>query len=117
MSIRTEKVASVIKRILASAIQDLMSFSAKGMVTVTAVRITNDLSIAKVYVSIYGKDLTPGDVIKNLEDNKGSLRHTVGTQIKLRHTPDLRFYIDDTINQMEHIQELLNLAKVKSDPE
>lgn len=111
MSVRAEKVASVLKKELAQPINDIVSEVGKGLVTLTSVRLSKDLSIAKVYLSLYGKDLTPGDVFDTLERRKGELRHILGSKIRLRITPDLKFFLDDTLDQMEHIQELLDSVK------
>jgi ribosome-binding factor A len=111
MSIRTEKVASLLKRVLAAPINELARESAAGLVTVTAVRLTPDLHLAKVYISCYGGKITNTAFISVLEGKKGELRSLVGSQVRLRLTPDLRFYIDDTLDQIDHIQKLIDIAK------
>ena len=116
MSIRTEKVAGEIKRTLAKPISDLANEYSAGLVTITAVRISPDLKSAKVYVSLYGHKMAPSTFIEHLESHKGKLRHIVGTQIRLRATPDLKFFIDDTLDQIEHIQRLLDSVKSDLEP-
>lgn len=111
MSIRTEKVAGEIKRTLAKPISDLANELSAGLATITAVRVSPDLKNAKVYVSLYGHKMAPSTFISHLESHKGKLRHIVGAQIRLRTTPDLRFFIDDTLDQIEHIQKLLDSVK------
>ena len=114
MSLRAEKVGSVIKRVLVNPITDLASEYSAGLVTVTSVRMSPDLSIAKVYLSIFKrKGAEPGVFLDILETNKGSLRTSVAKNLKLRHTPELRFFLDDTLDQMQHIQDLLNSVKVE----
>ena len=119
MSIRTDKVASVIKKALAREISGIANGNSAGLVTITSVRMSKDLQIANVYLSVYGGKITPGrfiDIIEN--DYKGKLRTHVGSQVQLRHTPELRFFIDDTLDQMDRIQNLLDSVKkghLKSD--
>lgn len=108
MSIRTEKVASVIKRSLVNPISDIAREHRAGLVTITSVRLSDDLHIAKVYLSIYGGQTGPGEFITRLENEKGMLRRIVGSQVRLRLTPDLKFFLDDTLEQMQHIQNLLD---------
>lgn len=108
MSIRTEKVASVIKRALVNPVSDLAHEYGAGLVTITSIRLSNDLHVAKVYLSIYGGKIGPGEFITFLENSKGMLRSHVGKHIRLRLTPDLRFFLDDTLDQMEHIQKLID---------
>jgi ribosome-binding factor A len=115
MSVRAEKVASTIKRIIAEPISQIAREQDAGMVTVTSVRVTGDLQIAKVYISIYGEKTSPGKFISFLENKQGELRSLIGAKMRLRYTPELRFYLDDTLNEMEHIQELLDSVKKKDD--
>ncbi|MDQ1265311.1 MAG: ribosome-binding factor [Bacteroidota bacterium] len=114
MSVRTEKVASVIKRLLARPVSDLAAEHSAGLVTVTAVRLSNDLHIAKVYVSIYGANTSRTKFLNVLEDKKSSMRHILGANLRMRFTPDIKFFIDDTLDQIEHIQKLLNSVKNES---
>lgn len=111
MSLRTEKVAAAIKKAIAANISSLAPDRSSGLITVTAVRVTNDLQIAKVYVSVFGGTLTPGELLNILEQKKSMLKHEVARQVRLRHTPDLKFFIDDTLDQMDYIQSLLNSVK------
>ena len=114
MSVRTEKVGSVIKRVLAEPISNIAKEKYQTvLVTITAVRLSPDLRIANVYLSIFGPDISPGTLITYFEEHKGRLRHHIGSNVRLRFTPDLRFFLDDTLDQMEHIQNLLD--KVKKD--
>ncbi len=113
MSIRTEKVSSEIKKAIAQPISDIANNLEAGLATVTAVRISPDLKIAKVYLSLYGKkDYPVSNFIDELTRKQGQLRHYLGTKVRLRFTPELHFYIDDTLDQMEHIQKLLDQANM-----
>jgi ribosome-binding factor A len=116
MSIRTEKVASLIKRILAKPLNDLAKSCSAGLVTLTAVRVSPDLKIAKAYVSVYGNKMTPAEFMEYLETHKGGLRYELGRELKLRATPELRFYLDDTLDQIEHIQKLIDQTKENDAP-
>lgn len=111
MSIRTEKVGSVILRALVRPVQNLAKEFEAGLASVTNVQLTKDLSIAKVYVSVYGGKTNPMEFIQILDKKKGELRYNLASEIKLRFVPELRFYIDDTLDQMEHIQKLIDKAK------
>ncbi|MDD2195857.1 MAG: 30S ribosome-binding factor RbfA [Bacteroidales bacterium] len=78
------------------------------MITVTAVRVSPDLGIAKVYLSIFptkGKE----EVFAAIKENKKTVRHELGQRIKnqMRIVPDLQFFIDDSLDYIEHIDNLL----------
>lgn len=116
MSIRAEKVASVIKRCISQPLSDMAREHSAGLVTLTAVRLSTDLQQARVYISVFGGKSTPMNFLKHVEDRKGELRYLVGKTLKLRFTPELKFFIDDTLDQMEKIQTLIDSVK-KSDSE
>ncbi len=80
----------------------------KCMITVTNVTITSDLSIARAYLSIYNaqdKDL----IISLIKENAKYIRYRLGQQVRhqLRVVPTLEFFFDDTLDYLEHIDELL----------
>jgi ribosome-binding factor A len=111
MSFRVEKVASEIKKMLAQPIAEIARGLNAGLVTLTSVRVSKDLQQAKVYISIFNKKSSPGLLIDELERRKGELRHLIGKDLRLRFTPDLKFFLDDTLEQMEKIQTLIDSVK------
>ena len=108
-STRQLKVAREIQRDLAEIIRSKgMAVFAGAMVTVSEVRISPDLSIAKVYVSIF-PSAKAEQVMGILEENKkarrGELGHKVASQLRI--VPEIDFYLDSSIDYAEHIEELL----------
>jgi ribosome-binding factor A len=79
------------------------------MVSVTSVRISPDLSVAKGYLSIFpspkGKE-----ILDSINMNKKAIRFDLGTRIgkQLRRIPELAFFLDDSIDYLENIDQLLN---------
>lgn len=80
----------------------------RAMITVTQVRVTTDLSIAKVYLSIFGNKAD--EVMKQVKLNAGEVRKQLGMRIKnqFRQVPQLQFFIDDSLDYIENIENLLN---------
>lgn len=78
------------------------------MVTVSEVRISPDLSIAKVFVSIFPSE-KQGSVMQILEENKKSIRGELGREVssQLRIVPDIDFLLDTSLDYAAHIDELL----------
>lgn len=108
-STRQQKVSRELQRYLAELLRSKgMAYFGGAMVTVSEVRISPDLSIAKVYVSIFPSNRQE-DVMKQLEDEKKHLRGELGHLVakQLRIVPDLGFYLDTTLDYAEHIDELL----------
>lgn len=114
---RMLRVGEVIRRTLAQVLMqgdihdpDLNRLS----LTVGEVRVTKDLKIATAYVlplGGQGKDLA----IEYLNRNKHELRRIIGKKTGLKHTPDLRFRLDDTFDQMDATREMFERDEVKRD--
>ncbi|MBO7644595.1 MAG: 30S ribosome-binding factor RbfA [Bacteroidales bacterium] len=106
---RQLKVARQLQRDLAEIIRS-RGFSAFGgaMVTVSEVRISPDLSIAKVFVSIFPSE-KQADVMKIIEENKREIRGELGNKVasQLRIVPEIDFLLDTSLDYAEHIDELL----------
>lgn len=108
-STRQLKVARELQRDLAEIIRSKgMAVFGGAMVTVSEVRISPDLSIAKVFVSIF-PSARQEEVMKVLKDNNKLLRGELGRKVasQLRIVPELDFYLDTTLDYAEHIDELL----------
>jgi ribosome-binding factor A len=107
-SIRQSRIEGVIQEELAGFFQRNASEICLGaMVSVTTVRVTSDLSLARIYVSIFaGPDKK--DVMKNIQENSRRIRGEVGKRLKNMHRiPELTFFIDDSLDYAESINDLL----------
>ncbi len=108
-STRQQKVARELQRDLAEIIRSKgMAAFGGAMVTVSEVRVSPDLSIAKVYVSIFPSEKQE-EVMKILDENNKAIRGELGRKVakQLRIVPELDFYLDTTLDYVEHIEELL----------
>ena len=108
-STRQQKVARLIHRELAEVLQrEGQGMVLQSMVTVTEVRITPDLSIARVFISVFPPDKRQA-VLQQVNDAKKDLRMKLASRVRnqLRVVPDLHFFIDDTLDQAERIDALL----------
>lgn len=108
-SVRQNKVARLIQKELASFFQaESKNLFLGKIITVTVVRVTPDLGLAKIYVSIYplAKD---EDFIAVINQHIKSIRNILGRNVRhqLKSIPQLVFYLDDSLDYLEHIDELL----------
>lgn len=106
---RQLKVAREIQKDLAEIIRGKgMAVFGGAMVTVSEVRISPDLSLAKTYVSIFPSSKAE-EVMKLLNDNVKSLRGELGHLVakQLRIVPEIVFFLDSSLDYAEHIDELL----------
>ena len=108
-STRQQKVARQIQKDLAEIIR-LRGMAAYdgAMLTVSGVKITPDLALAKVYVSIFPSAKATA-VMEQLQNETSRLRGELGRRVskQLRIVPELVFYLDDSLDYVEHIDELL----------
>lgn len=107
-STRQQKVGRQIQKDLGEIIQRNPALTAGALVTITRVNVTPDLSIARVNLSIFGG--AGKDAVLNLmKEHKGELRYELGQRIRnqVRIIPELQFFIDDTLDRLERIDELL----------
>ena len=108
-STRQLKVAREIQKDLAEIIRAKgMAAFGGAMVSVSEVRISPDLSVAKVFVSIF-PSAKQAKVMQILEENKKTIRGELGRQVgsQLRIVPEIDFFLDSTLDYAEHIEELL----------
>ena len=104
-STRQLKVGREIQKDLAEIIRSKgMAAFGGAMVTVSEVRVSPDLSVAKVYVSIFPSEKQES-VMDTLQQNLKSYRGELGRQLRI--VPDLVFYLDTSLDYAEHIEELL----------
>lgn len=105
---RQNKIARLIQKEL-SEIFLLQTKSMHGvLVSVSIVRISPDMSYARVYLSIFPSERGE-EIVKNINDNMKSIRFELGNRVRhqLRIIPELKFFVDDSLDYAAHIDELL----------
>ncbi len=113
MSVRTEKVASLIKEEISVIFQRNFGMNEYGLMTVTEVHMAPDLKLAKVYVSIFGDTARKEKTMAMLDEQKGFIRSTLGHSVHLKFTPSLAFYLDETLDRAMNIENIIH--KIRKD--
>ncbi|MGY6528734.1 MAG: 30S ribosome-binding factor RbfA [Cyanobacterium sp.] len=107
---RIEKVSSLIKRevsqMLINEIKD--DRVGAGMVSITHVEVSGDLQHAKVFVSIYGTSEAKKETMEGLKACTAFVRRSLGSKINLRHTPQIRFMEDSSLEKGDQLIQLIN---------
>lgn len=109
MSIRTERVASMLQREIAEILRLEFSGELQSMITVTGVRVTKDIGTAYVYVSVYGApDSNKEAAIDELKSFSKRIRKSLAKIIRhqLKGVPELKFFLDNTLNEAARLEEL-----------
>lgn len=107
---RLDRVSKLLQKDLGEIIQiDLKRVTKGAMVTVTKVKVSPDLSLAKVYLSLFAtpdKEVLMADIKRHSSEIRGKLGSRIRNQ--LRVVPNLQFYDDDSLDYIENIENLLN---------
>lgn len=104
---RTDRVSVLIQRELSDIIQRELKDPRVGFCTISQVQVSTDLRYADVKVSVVGDKQQKQNSIAGLKSAAGFLRREVVQRIGLRHAPELRFELDDSVDQLMRIDRLL----------
>jgi ribosome-binding factor A len=111
---RTDRIADVMQKDLAQLIHKELRDERIGMVTISDVEVTKDLSYANVYVTIYPIE-QKDESLKTLNRAAGFLRSLLAKRLMLRTVPKLAFHYDDTLDKSDRINALLNKVLKKDE--
>ena len=109
MVMKKEKMNNIIQRELSDILQTEVRDPQIGFCTITAVEVTNDLSIAKIYVSFLNKNTKKS--LEGLDRSKGFIRSLLAKRLTTRKCPELHFVLDTSLeygNKIEGIIQELN---------
>ena len=105
---RINKINEEVHRSLAEIVRELKDTRIPLMTSIVAVSVTNDHSYAKVYVSVMGDDETKKRAIEGLKSAAGYVRRELGRRIDIRHTPEILFELDHSIEHGAHINKIIS---------
>ncbi len=105
---RQNKIARLLQKELSDIFQKQTQATHGVLVSVSAVRISPDLSVARGYLSIFPPEKAE-EILGNINANVKSVRYELGTRVRhqLRIIPELKFFLDDSLDYVAHIDELL----------
>jgi ribosome-binding factor A len=109
---RQAKISRLLQKELAQIFQGQTRRMHGMMVSVTRVKISPDLSVCPAYLSVFPSEKAE-EVINNVNTNAKTIRYDLGQRIRnqVRIIPELRFFIDDSLDYIDHIDELLKSDK------
>ena len=105
---RQNKIARLIQKELSDIFQRQTSAMRGVLVSVSVCRISPDLSVCRVYLSVFPSERAE-DIVGNINANQRQVRYELGTRVgkQLRIIPELKFFVDDSLDYAQHIDELL----------
>ena len=111
---RTRRVAELIRRALADIIRDQLSDHGLGLLSITATEVTRDLSRATVFISLLGEEEDQERATKILNEESSALRHELSRTLNLRHTPEIKFRYDLSIERGARLSRLIDDLSISS---
>lgn len=111
MKLRQSRIEALFLHEISNIINYTVNDPAVGFATVTDVKVSKDLSYAKVYVSFIGKAARYGSGLKALQRAKGFIRSELAKQITLRKVPELVFIRDESLEKGKQIDDILQKIK------
>lgn len=105
---RQNRIARLLQKELSLIFQSQTRAMRGVMISVTRCKVSPDLSICTAYLSIFPSSKSE-EIIANIKANEKTIRYELGTRVRnqLRIIPELRFFVDDSLDYIEHIDELL----------
>ena len=105
---RIQKINRLIQKELGDIFQRETAKMRGTLVSVSSVRTSPDLSVARVHLSVFPSE-QGAEIVANVNANEHAIRYDLAQRVRhqLRRTPELTFYIDDSLDYIDHIDELL----------
>lgn len=116
-STRQAKIARLIQKELSEILRLQTAKTHGTIISVSAVRISPDLSVAKAYLSIF-PSAKSAEILENINRNAKTIRYELAQKVRfqLRKTPELSFYLDDSLDYIDNIDHLLGTKPGASAP-
>lgn len=104
---RSEKVAESIHEVVSGLLIKGVKDPRVGFVTITGVKVTDDLHLATIYFSVIGSDADRKGTEAGLNSARGYLRREIGKTLTMRYIPDIVFRYDESVEYGSHIESIL----------
>ena len=114
---RADRVSGLIQETLSDLLKKRIHDPRLQRATITKVKMSADLKLARIYFAIYGDDKKSEDAAKGFESARGFIKRILARKLGLRYMPDLKFFYDDSLDYGSHIDQLLEKIKTDNGPD
>jgi ribosome-binding factor A len=111
---RADRVGGLIQQLLSEMLLKSISDPRLQMITITRVRVTKDLRIARIYFASAGGNVSVGDVSQGFRSAAGFIKRQIAPQLGLRYMPELEFFYDESFDHGARIDQLLKSIASKN---
>ena len=105
---RADRVGGLIQRVLSEILAKDVKDPRLEMVTITNIKMSRDLRLARIYFSTAGGEKEKEDALAGFQKAFGYIKRSLARELDLRYMPDLRFYFDESFEYGTHIDNILN---------
>jgi ribosome-binding factor A len=111
MQHRPTRLAQELKSEISAIISRELPHHRLGFLTITDVQVSPDLRYARVFVSVLGSGVDKTETLVTLNKEKSFIRQLIGRRFRLRHTPEITFVYDETVEHADHMMRLMDDLK------
>ena len=104
---RADRVSGLIQEVLSDLLKKNIHDPRLQMATITKVKMSADLKLARIYFAVFGSGQKSEDAINGFESARGFIKRNLASRLGLRYMPDLKFFYDDSLDYGTHIDRLL----------
>ena len=112
---RSDRVGGLIQKVLAELLQKQIKDPRLARTTITGVKVSNDLRIAKIYFSTTADETSRQLILEGFKQACGFIKRELAQQLNLRYMPDLKFFYDESIDYGAHIDKILKTVAQKDE--
>jgi len=114
---RADRVSGLIQEVLSDLLKKDIHDPRLKMATITNVKMSRDLKLARVYFSIFGDSSKAQAAADGFESARGFIKRSLARKLSLRYMPDLKFFYDESFEYGSHIDELLRKITTDNGPD
>ncbi len=108
--LRAERISGKIQHAITDLLSKKMQDPRIEMATISGVKLTTDLRVAHVYITVFGDKKRVRDALNGFKNSKGFIKKRIAPKLGLKYMPDLRFYYDDSFDKAAQMDALIKSA-------
>ncbi len=113
---RADRVSGLIQEVLSELLKKRIRDPRLAMATITSVKMSRDLKMARIYFTIYGDSQKAEAAAQGFESARGYIKRSLARRLGLRYMPDLNFFYDESFDYGSHIDQLLEKISTENGP-
>jgi ribosome-binding factor A len=114
---RADRVSGLIQEVLAELLKKKIRDPRVAMATITRVKMSRDLKLARIYFTIYGDSQKSEAAVQGFESARGFIKRSLARRLNLRYMPDLKFFYDESFEYGSQIDQLLKKISTDNGPD